>query len=156
MAVYTLHTVQRLPISMEEAWAFFSSPTNLQEITPARMGFHITSDRTRLGRMYPGQIITYIVRPVLGIPMFWMTEITHVREGEYFVDEQRSGPYRIWHHEHHFKAIEGGVEMTDLVHYQLPLGWLGDIAHLLFVRGQLREIFDFRKTVLEKRFGRIE
>ncbi len=153
MAVYTLERVQRLPISLEEAWAFFSSPLNLREITPPYMRFEVLSDPKWVGKMYPGQIITYTVRPLLGIPLFWMTEITHVREGEFFVDEQRVGPYALWHHQHHFKPIEGGVEMTDLVHYRLPLGILGDLAQALFVRRQLEEIFDYRYRVLEQRFG---
>ncbi len=153
MAVYTLERVQRLPISLEEAWAFFSSPLNLREITPPYMRFEVLSDAKWVGKMYPGQIITYTVRPLLGIPLFWMTEITHVREGEFFVDEQRVGPYALWHHQHHFKPIEGGVEMTDLVHYRLPLGILGDLAQRLFLRRQLEEIFDYRYRVLEQRFG---
>ncbi len=153
MAVYTLERVQRLPISLEEAWAFFSSPLNLREITPPYMRFEVLSDAKWVGKMYPGQIITYTVRPLWGIPLFWMTEITHVREGEFFVDEQRVGPYALWHHQHHFKPIEGGVEMTDLVHYRLPLGILGDLAQRLFVRRQLEEIFDYRYRVLEQRFG---
>lgn len=155
MGVYTLERVQRLPISIEEAWDFFSSPLNLRDITPPYMRFQVLSDPKWVGRMYPGQIITYTVRPVLGIPLFWMTEITHVREGEFFVDEQRVGPYALWHHQHHFKPIEHGVEMTDLVHYRLPLGPLGTLAHALFVRRQLEEIFDYRYQVLEKRFGRL-
>ncbi|MGI9159391.1 MAG: SRPBCC family protein [Saprospiraceae bacterium] len=153
MAVYTLKRTQRLPISLEQAWNFFSSPANLKEITPPYMGFDITSDQRFLLKMYPGQVITYTVRPVLGIPLFWMTEITHVEEGRFFVDEQRVGPYKIWHLQHHFEAIEGGVEMTDLVHYQLPLGPLGDLAHLVFVRRQLNEIFDYRFKKLEDLFG---
>ena len=153
MAVYTLKKVQQFPISPESAWAFFSTPANLKEITPAYMGFDIHSDPEWLEHMYPGQVITYTVRPVLGIPLFWMTEITHVAGGQFFVDEQRVGPYALWHHQHHFKPIPGGVEMTDLVHYKLPLGWLGQLAHWLFVRRQLAGIFDFRWAVLEKRFG---
>ncbi|MCS6928257.1 MAG: SRPBCC family protein [Saprospiraceae bacterium] len=156
MGVYVLKRTQRLPISIQEAWAFFSSPLNLPEITPPYLGFEILSERSWLGRMYAGQIVTYKVRPLLGIPMFWMTEITHVREGEFFVDEQRIGPYAFWHHQHHFKPIAGGVEMTDIVHYRLPLGIIGKLAHVLFVRRQLEEIFNYRYRVLEKRFGRIE
>lgn len=153
MAVYTLKRVQRLPISREDAWSFFSAPGNLKEITPSYMGFDIHSDPETLKSMYPGQVISYTVRPVLNIPMYWMTEITHVQAGEYFVDEQRIGPYVIWHHQHHFSAIPEGVEMTDLVHYKLPLGWLGRLAHFLFVRRQLEQIFAFRQQVLEQRFG---
>jgi ligand-binding SRPBCC domain-containing protein len=153
MSVYTLKRTQCLPISLEHAWQFFSSPANLKEITPPYMGFDITSDKRFLVKMYPGQVITYTVKPVLGIPLFWMTEITHVEEGRFFVDEQRVGPYKIWHHQHHFEAVEGGVEMTDLVHYQLPLGPLGDLAQVMFVRRQLNEIFDYRYKKLEDLFG---
>lgn len=151
MSTYNMHSKQRLPISLEEAWDFFSSPKNLKEITPDYMGFHIRSGYE--GKMYPGQIIEYTVKPVLGIPMYWMTEITQVKELEFFIDEQRVGPYNMWHHQHFFKAVEGGVEMDDIVHYRLPLGPLGNIAHALFVKKQLHGIFDYRKKVLEERFG---
>lgn len=117
------------------------------------MDFRVRSDAAWLSKMYAGQIIAYTVRPLAGIPLYWMTEITHVQEGSYFVDEQRFGPYSLWHHQHHFRPIPGGVEMTDLVHYKLPLGWLGMLGHRLFVRRQLEQIFDFRWAVLEKRFG---
>ncbi len=150
-----LRRVQRLPISLELAWDFFSSPSNLKDITPSYMGFLVTAEAPEShGRMYAGQVITYKVKPLLGIPLTWMTEITHVREGEYFVDEQRFGPYRLWHHQHFFKPVDGGVEMTDVVHYKLPLWILGNIAHGLFVRRQLEGIFDYRFRVLEERFGR--
>lgn len=148
--VYTLQTEQFIPISLAEAWDFFSSPANLAKITPAHMGFHIIS-RHHGEKMYAGQIIEYTVKPLLGIPLYWMTEITHVQEGSYFVDEQRFGPYVMWHHQHHFKEVTGGVMMTDIVHYKIPLGFLGDIAHWLFVKKQLKGIFDFRfKAVIDK------
>lgn len=150
--VYSLKTVQRLPISMEQAWDFFSKPDNLKDITPSNLGFHILS-KHHGDRMYPGQIIEYKVSPVLGIPLYWMTEITHVQDFRFFVDEQRFGPYSLWHHQHHFAAIEGGVEMTDIVHYKLPLWILGDIANTLFVRSQLRQIFAFRFRKAEELFG---
>lgn len=137
---------------MEAAWDFFSNPANLQTITPNNLGFKIIS-KHHGSRMYPGQIIEYKVSPVLGIPMYWMTEITHVETGKYFVDEQRFGPYALWHHQHHFKEIEGGVEMTDIVHYRIPLGFLGRIAHKLFVKKQLEQIFNFRKKKVEELFG---
>jgi ligand-binding SRPBCC domain-containing protein len=157
MSVHTLKSVQRLPLSPEAAWDFFSNPMNLKEITPAHLGFKVTSDPDFSARkMYAGQVITYTVKPLLGIPLFWMTEITHVHEGQFFVDEQRVGPYALWHHQHHFKAIPGGVEMTDLVHYRLPLGFLGDVAHWLFVRSQLRTIFDFRTKKLVELFGEMD
>jgi len=150
--VYTIHTEQFIPISLTEAWDFFSSPANLAKITPAKMGFNIIS-KFHGEKMYPGQVIEYIVKPVLGIPMYWMTEITHVEEGKYFVDEQRFGPYSMWHHQHHFREVEGGVEMTDIVHYKLPLGFLGDIAQVLFVKNQLKEIFDYRYETVERLFS---
>lgn len=153
MSCYSLTRTQRLPIDIPTAWDFFSSPYNLQAITPAYMNFRILNE---VGRMYAGQIITYKVSPVAGIPLFWMTEITHVREGEYFVDEQRKGPYAMWHHQHFFKPIPDGVEMTDIVNYELPLGILGDIAHAIFVKKQVESIFEHRHRVLEERFGRYQ
>ncbi len=153
MAVYNLKTVQKLPVTLEKAWDFFSSPANLADITPDHMGFNIISAHHG-EKMYPGQIIEYTVKPLLGIPLYWMTEITHVKGGQYFVDEQRFGPYAMWHHQHHFKPIEGGVEMTDIVHYKLPLWVLGDIANGLFVRRQLDDIFNYRVKKVEELFGR--
>lgn len=152
MAVHTLLAVQRIPVSLKEAWAFFSRPENLQRITPAYMGFSILS--TEHGdRAYAGQIIEYKVKPVAGIPLYWMTEITHVQDEKYFVDEQRFGPYKLWHHQHHFREIEGGVEMKDLVHYSIPLGFIGGMANSLFVRRQLQQIFQYRYEAVEKMFG---
>jgi ligand-binding SRPBCC domain-containing protein len=155
MAVYSIKTVQRMPVSLTQAWDFFSSPANLQTITPPYMGFTIISQHHG-DKMYPGQIIEYKVTPVLGIPLYWMTEITHVQEERFFVDEQRFGPYSLWHHQHHFKAIEGGVEMTDIVHYKLPLWWLGNLANALFVKKQLAGIFEYRKKKVEEMFGSSE
>lgn len=152
MKIYRLEKKQFLPISIDKAWDFFSSPVNLKKITPEYMGFEITSDLGN-GKMYPGQIITYIVTPVLGIPLNWCTEITHVQDKRYFVDEQRFGPYSLWHHQHWFEQVEGGVLMTDVVHYALPLGFLGRIAHTLFVRSKLNEIFDYREKVVGKFLG---
>jgi ligand-binding SRPBCC domain-containing protein len=137
---------------MEQAWDFFSSPANLQRITPAEMGFKIISRFHGL-RMYPGQLIEYKVRPLLGIPVYWMTEITQVQEPVYFIDQQRFGPYTLWHHQHHFKAIPGGVEMTDIVHYRIPLGLLGDFANWLFVKKKLESIFQYRYKAVEELFG---
>ncbi len=153
MSFYTLKRTQHLPITLSTAWDFFSNPANLQKITPAYLGFEITSDPQFLGKMYQGQIITYKVRPLLGIALPWMTEIRHVSEGKFFVDEQRIGPYALWYHQHHFSEDpNGGVIMTDLVHYKLPLGPLGWLAHRLFVKRQLNHIFDFRYQVLETYF----
>jgi ligand-binding SRPBCC domain-containing protein len=150
--VYSLKTVQTIPVSLDIAWDFFSSPKNLKDITPENLGFKIISSHHG-EKMYPGQIIEYTVKPILGIPVYWMTEITHVQENKYFVDEQRFGPYAMWHHQHHFKEVEEGVEMTDIVHYKLPLWLLGDLAHGLFVSRQLKQIFDFRFKRVEEVFG---
>ncbi|MCC6280585.1 MAG: SRPBCC family protein [Saprospiraceae bacterium] len=155
MFLYSLKRVQRLPISLDEAWVFFSDPGNLSKITPEYMQLNVTSDPEFLQHMYAGQIITYTVRPLLNIPLFWMTEIKHVQPGAFFVDEQRMGPYVMWHHQHHFKTIPGGVEMTDLVHYKLPLGPLGALAKWLFVGRQLDGIFNYRFAKLEERYGRL-
>jgi len=151
--VYSFKTVQHLPISLAAAWDFFSSPGNLKDITPANMGFTVIS-KHHGEKMYPGQIIEYKVKPVLGIPLYWMTEITHVEPQKYFVDEQRFGPYSMWHHQHHFKAVNDGVEMTDIVHYKLPFWFLGDIANSLFVGNQLKGIFDFRFKRVEQLFAK--
>jgi ligand-binding SRPBCC domain-containing protein len=152
MGSYTLKRVQQLPISLDEAWEFFSSPRNLKEITPPYMNFKVLSN-SESDKMFAGQIITYTVTPILGIPLFWMTEITHVKDKEYFIDEQRFGPYSLWHHKHFFKEIAGGVEMTDLLDYKLPLGFLGNTAHALFVKKQIENIFEYRNKVLLERFG---
>lgn len=152
MGVYTITTKQQIPISLQEAWDFLSSADNLKVITPEHMGFHILTDNSNQ-KVYPGMIIQYTVSPVLNIPMRWVTEITHVKDLQYFVDEQRVGPYRIWHHEHHLKQIEGGVEMTDIVTYQPPMGILGSLANILFIRKQLKSIFEFREKKLIELFG---
>ena len=151
--VYSLKTVQTIPISLDEAWDFFSSPANLQEITPGNLGFKIIS-KYHGDTMYAGQVIEYKVSPLLGIPLYWMTEMTHVEDKKYFVDEQRYGPYSMWHHQHHFKVVEGGVEMTDIVHYKLPLWFLGDIANTVLVKKQLQQIFDYRFKKVEALFGK--
>ncbi len=152
MAAHSIKTVQKIPVTLEQAWAFFSNPANLQAITPPEMSFRIISAHHG-DKMYAGQIIEYKVKPVAGIPVYWMTEITQVKEGEYFIDEQRFGPYRLWHHQHHFRSIPGGVEMTDIVHYKNPLGWLGRLANTLFVRKKLSTIFEYRRQRVESLFG---
>ncbi|MEP7318276.1 MAG: SRPBCC family protein [Panacibacter sp.] len=152
--VYSIKTVQKIPVNIDVAWEFFSKPDNLKHITPPDLGFKVISEHHG-ETMYAGQIIEYKVRPLLGIPLYWMTEITHVENKKYFVDEQRYGPYSMWHHQHHFKQVTGGVEMTDIVHYKIPFWFLGDIAHTLFVRAQLKKIFDFRYAVVENRFGNL-
>jgi ligand-binding SRPBCC domain-containing protein len=149
--VYRLKTVQNLPISVKKAWDFLSDPGNLKTITPDYMGFKILEGAEE--KMYAGQIIKYIVTPVLRLPLRWVTEITQVEDQKYFVDEQRFGPYSLWHHKHFIKAIPGGVEMIDIVDYKLPLGLLGRIAHPLFVKRQLNQIFNYRYNKLVELFG---
>ena len=149
--MYTLEHTQRIPISLEEAWQFFQNPSNLSKITPSEMGFQILSEVPN--QMYSGLFIHYKVTPLLGIRMNWTTEITHVNKPHYFVDEQRVGPYSIWHHEHHFKEIHGGVEMLDRVNYQLPLGGVGRLVHPFLVERKLHEIFNYRIKRVEEIFG---
>ena len=151
MKVYTLHTKQNLPISIEEAWEFLSDPKNLKTITPEYMGFKTLSGDDR--PMFAGQIIQYIVTPVLGIPAKWVTEITHVVDKQYFVDEQRFGPYALWHHKHFIKEIPGGVEMEDIVDYKIPFGILGQLFHPILVKPKLDEIFNYRRKKLIELFG---
>ena len=152
--MHQLKSIQRLPIDLKTAWDFFSSPRNLSVITPPEMGFEVQSELPE--KMYPGMFIQYKVRPLFGIPVTWVTEITHVQEGDFFVDEQRVGPYRIWHHQHFFKEIPGGVEMTDIVDYQLPFGFLGDLVHPFLVAPRLKHIFDFRSRKLIELFGEMK
>lgn len=149
--VHRIEATQVLPITLEEAWAFFSDPRNLGRITPPELDFRITCELPE--RMVPGMIITYTLRPLFGIPVGWVTEITHVQEGVRFVDEQRAGPYQMWHHEHSFAAVPGGVEIRDVVHYSLPFGPLGELAHTLLVGAKVRGIFAYRRIVLRERFG---
>jgi len=153
MAFYQLIKTQKLPVGISEIWDFISSPANLKEITPKHMGFIVTSNSGE-DKMYPGMIITYKVSPFLGIKLNWVTEITHVKDFEYFVDEQRIGPYTMWHHQHKIEAIEDGVLMTDIVTYQPPMGLLGALANSLLIRNQLQQIFDYRTVALEQRFGK--
>lgn len=149
--MYQLKRIQNLPISIEKAWDFFSSPKNLATITPDELGFEIKSELPE--KMYPGMFIKYTVKPLLGIRMTWVTEITQVNEPHFFIDEQRVGPYAIWHHQHFFKAIPGGVEMTDIVDYQLPLAPLGNFMHPLIIKGKLKQIFDYRNDKMVELFG---
>lgn len=151
MTLHQLRQEQFLPISPEEAWSFFSSPRNLDSITPPDLGFRITRLDSEV--MHEGQIITYRVKVAPGLWLPWVTEIKAVDEGRSFVDEQRAGPYRFWHHRHVFEAAEGGVRMSDVVNYALPLGPCGAIAHALFVRRKLERIFRFRREMLERRFS---
>ena len=151
MAFYQLIKKQLVPATINEVWDFISSPKNLKEITPGYMGFDIMS-KDLPGKMYPGMIISYKVRPLLGIPMTWVTEITQVVEKRYFVDEQRVGPYALWHHQHFIEPHENGVMMTDIVSYKPPMGFLGSLANAMIIRRQLESIFAYREKALKKRF----
>lgn len=151
MKLYKLETTQHVKASLEDCWEFFSSPANLKEITPDYMGFEIID--TIEDKMYAGQIIQYYVRPMFGVPLKWVTEITQVKDKEFFIDEQRFGPYKLWHHKHFFKEVNSGVEMRDIVHYGLPLGFLGRLAHSIFIKKQLKTIFDYRFQKVNELFN---
>ena len=151
MKIYRLETIQNLPISKSHAWDFLSNPKNLKRITPDYMGFKIINGTA--DKIYAGQIIQYMVTPVMGFPTKWVTEITHVDDGNYFVDEQRFGPYSLWHHKHFIKAIKNGVEMKDIIDYKIPLGIIGRIAQPILVAPKLKEIFEYRKNALIELFG---
>ena len=151
MKIYRLETIQNLPISKSHAWDFLSNPKNLKRITPDYMGFKIINGTA--DKMYAGQIIQYLVTPVMNISTKWVTEITHVDEGNYFVDEQRFGPYALWHHKHFIRPIKGGIEMEDIIDYKLPFGWIGQLAHPILVKPKLKEIFDYRQQKLIELFG---
>jgi len=152
MKIYQLKRTQVLDLNPSEAWAFFSSPVNLMRITPESMGLKILH-QSGSEKMYAGQIIQYHIRLFPLITLQWVTEITHVSEPHFFVDEQRVGPYALWHHQHHFNVVPGGIEVTDELTYALPLGILGRFAHWVFVEQKLKAIFDFRFSILEARFN---
>jgi len=149
--MYQLKRTQFVKTDMKTCWDFFSSPKNLSLITPPNMGFVVKTDVPE--KMYEGLMIAYIVKPVAGIPMQWITEIKAVKEHQFFIDEQRKGPYAIWHHEHHFKEVEGGIEMTDIVSYLLPLGFLGRLVHPFLVKPKLDQIFNYRFKKVEDIFN---
>jgi len=153
MKIFKIHTKQKLPITIEEGWGFLSNPKNLSCITPNYMKFKITDCDFK--PVYQGQIIQYTVRPLLNIPLKWVTEITHVVDENYFVDEQRFGPYSLWHHKHFLREIDGGIEMEDIIHYKIPLGFIGEFLNFLFIKNQLKEIFEYRKNKLIEIFGEI-
>jgi len=152
MSLHTLKVSQKFPVSLDKAWDFLSSPENLKKITPEDMGFNITTE-FKGEKMYPGMIIGYKVKILFGIRTKWISEITHFQEPAYFVDEQRFGPYKFWHHKHFLKMINGGVEMTDIVHYEMPFWFAGELINSLFVRKKLKNIFDYRYKKLEDIFG---
>jgi ligand-binding SRPBCC domain-containing protein len=142
---------QFVKADLQTCWDFFSSPANLKRITPSYMGFDVKTEVPT--QMYEGLIIVYTVKPLLGIPVEWVTEITHVKDKSFFVDEQRKGPYTMWHHEHHFKEVDGGVEMTDIVSYIIPLGFLGKIVQPFLVKPKLEEIFAYRFKIVDEVFA---
>jgi len=148
--MYQLRRKQLVKTDIATCWDFFSSPANLSKITPAYMGFDVRSEVP--DRMYEGLMIEYRVRPLLGIPMKWVTEITHVKDYQFFVDEQRIGPYKLWHHEHHFMETPEGIEMTDIVSYELPFGAVGSMVHPFLVEKKLNEIFAHRFKVVDELF----
>lgn len=150
MKIFQFKAKQLLPISIDKAWEFFSNPNNLPKITPPWLNFEVTTQLDK--KMYAGMIITYKVRPMLNIPATWVTEITHVRESYFFVDEQRFGPYKFWHHQHIFREAKGGIEMEDIVSYAVPFGFFGSIVNRLIISKKINEIFSFRKEKLKELF----
>ncbi|NWF89147.1 MAG: SRPBCC family protein [Ignavibacteriaceae bacterium] len=150
MKIYQFKTSQFLPITIEKAWEFFSNPNNLPKITPPWLNFKVTSQPQN--KMYAGMIITYLVRPMLNIPTTWVTEITHVNAPHYFVDEQRFGPYKFWHHQHIFREANNGIEMEDIVSYAVPFGLAGWLLNKILIEKKIIEIFSFRSKALEKIF----
>jgi len=149
--IHYLHRQQTIPAELPVVWEYFSEPQNLNLITPPDMNFEIIAGGDV--KMYEGQLIEYRVEFIRGVRSLWLTEIAHVREGEYFVDEQRVGPYRFWYHQHHFEKTLGGVKMTDHVAYAPPVGFLGDVVVALWIRKKLNHIFDFRYRKIEEIFG---
>jgi ligand-binding SRPBCC domain-containing protein len=143
---------QFIPRPLDEVWHFFSRPENLNAITPDDMQFEILTDLEGV-EMYQGMLIKYKVSPIPGIKMNWVTEITHVRDRQYFIDEQRFGPYALWHHQHHFEEMDGGVMMKDILHYKVPYGPIGNIADAIFVNNKVEEIFKYRVQAVERIFG---
>jgi len=153
LKTYRLEFTQKLPVDLAAAWDFFSSPMNLAEITPTDMTFDVTSPNMEGTKIYPGLIITYKVAPIAGIKLNWVTEITHVKDQAYFIDEQRFGPFAFWHHQHHFEKIEGGVLMHDILHYGIGWGPIGAIADAIMVNKKINEIFKFRYQKVADLFG---
>jgi len=155
MAVHCLRFSQSLPISLEHAWDFISSPYNLKIITPGEFGFEIISDINPGDKMHEGGIIVYRFRLLPFIRMKWESEISKVESQQYFIDEQRRGPFSYWRHRHSIKAIEGGVQMDDVVRYKVPFGFLGDMANQFFVQRKMESVFEYRRSVLEGIFGKM-
>ena len=154
MKIFKLKYSQKLPINLNEAWDFLSSPDNLELITPKSMDFNITDWDKR--KAYPGQIIQYTVRPIFGFKINWVTEITQIKDKEFFIDEQRFGPYSFWHHKHFIKEIDGGVLMEDVIHYKIPFGPIGVLLNFLFINSKLNSVFKYRELELIKTFGKFK
>ncbi len=149
--MYQLKRTQFIQADLQTCWKYFSAPANLHTITPNYIDFRVHTSVPE--EMYEGLIIRYTIRPILRIPLTWISEIKTVKGETYFIDEQRKGPYKMWHHEHHFKEVEGGVEMTDIISYIMPLGFIGKLVHWLFVRKQLEGIFDYRIKKVDELFN---
>lgn len=145
-------TEQLLPIGLEKAWIFFSSPKNLSLITPPGLDFKILTQLSE-EEIYEGMEIDYTVKPLLGIPIHWQTEICKVEMKQYFTDRQKKGPYKIWEHTHTFTEQKGGVVMKDIVNYELPYGIIGNVANTIFIKSKIKNIFNYRKKVLETLFN---
>ena len=152
MGIYQLKKQQSFEQPAEKLWDFISNPKNLKEITPDYMGFDITSEEV-VDEMYEGMIIHYKVSPIFGIKTNWVTEITHIKQGKYFVDEQIIGPYKLWHHQHFLEPTKNGTLMTDIINYKPPFGLLGNLANSFLIKGKLDEIFNYRCNKLNEIFG---
>lgn len=152
MGFYQLKQEMTIKATKDEIWDFISSPENLKKITPKSMSFDITS-KNLAEKIYPGMIISYTVKPLLGIKTLWVTEITQVKDKEYFIDEQRIGPYKIWHHEHFIESVDNGIKMIDIISYQPPFGFLGSIVNYFVIGKKLKAIFLYRKKSIEKIFN---
>lgn len=149
--MYQIKRTQLIKTDLQTCWNFFSTHSSLQKITPKSIGFEVLMEGS--DKIYEGMMAEYKMRPLLGIPMRWVTEIKSMRDKCFFIDEQRTGPYKIWHHEHHFKEVAGGVEMTDIVSYELPFGFVGRLFHRLLVKNKLEEIFAHRFKVVDELFS---
>ena len=148
---FQFSSVQYLNSDIKSVWEFASSPKNLKEITPDYMLFNITSENQ--DKMYPGMIISYQVAPILKLKLNWVTEITHVIENNFFVDEQKIGPYALWHHQHLFEVVDKRVKMTDIVTYKPPFGFIGRLANTLFIEKQIKSIFEYRRIKMHQLFN---
>ena len=153
MKIYTLNQSQEIPVPIEEAWEFFSSPRNLEAMTPPKMGFRIVSLPSEI--LYEGEIIEYSVKVLPGFWIPWVSEIKALKKGESFVDDQISGPFKFWHHRHSFEETSGGTIVKDLIHYSVGFGIFGEVARALVVKNQLANMFKHRRLVLEEKFGEV-